>query len=381
MDATKIGMASSTRASETLKNKTAVIMKRWEERARNEVKSAYGSASLSMRDALPGHLNQLVDALALSEVESTEAIAKRTIKQKDVGKEHGSDRATTSSYSIDEVIFEYRILRQTIIEVLEEEVDLSGVEREIITDLIEQAVNDAATEFARSTKDLREQFTMTLTHDLRSPITAAKTSAQMIIRRSEKPELCVKNASRIIDHLARMDRMIEDLLDSGRIHDGVALSFQPSICDVNLLAQEVVDEMTTSYGERFLVSSNVTAHANWSVDLIRRALENLVVNAVKYGDARTPIKLILLENKSTVKMTVHNEGDPIPEGEMLEMFQKYRRSKSAIESTKKGWGLGLTLVTAVAKAHCGSVKVESSKGLGTSFIFEVPLDCRENQLQ
>ena len=350
-------------------------MKRWEERARKEVASAYGSTSLSMQDSLPGHLEQLVVALSNCTVKSNVEIAKTTINSKDIGKEHGKDRADNSKYSMEEVILEYRLLRQTILQVLDEEVVLSAVERDIITDLIEQGVNDAASEFSRALKQHHEDFNATLTHDLRGPITAAKASAQLILRRSDKPELCIKNATRVIESLGRMDTMVQNLLDVDRIRAGLGLQLNLSECDPTALAREVVDGMITVHGPRFSLESDVEARAHWSCDLITRSLENLMSNAVKYGNSRAEISSKLKLSGNSITMTVHNSGNPIKKEEIATLFEKHHRAEAA-EGQVKGWGIGLTLVSGAMKAHYGSVHVESSEKSGTSFIMTLPMDSR-----
>jgi signal transduction histidine kinase len=104
---------------------------------------------------------------------------------------------------------------------------------------------------------------------------------------------------------------------------------------------------------------------------------------VKYGESNSPIHVSLhqIENDSKVRITVHNEGNPIPESEIKGLFKMYGRSKSAESGSKKGWGLGLTLVSGVAKSHGGKVSVESAKGKGTSFVMTLPKDCREKENQ
>jgi len=111
---------------------------------------------------------------------------------------------------------------------------------------------------------------------------------------------------------------------------------------------------------------------NWGCDGLRRAVENLVGNAVKYGNPETPITILLRRGKTAVEVIVHNQGPLISEKEVPLLFQQYRRSKSAQESTETGWGLGLTVVKGVADAHKGKVRVESAVGKGTSFILEIP---------
>ncbi len=79
------------------------------------------------------------------------------------------------------------------------------------------------------------------------------------------------------------------------------------------------------------------------------------------------------KDKKFAEIKVHNQGTPISEKELPLLFQHHRRTQSAHEGTKTGWGLGLTLVKGVVDAHAGQVKVESAEGKGTSFILILPI--------
>jgi signal transduction histidine kinase len=314
-------------------------------------------------------LEQLAVAFDAAEDKSTSQIATITAQSEHIGKEHGRDRANTAGYSLDEVIFEYRILRQVILQVLEEDAPLSVVEREIITDLVEQAVNDTAVEFSNTLRDLRDEYTAILTHDLRGPITAAKMGV----------DLNLKNSIRVNQNLRRLDSMIQNLLDAGRVRAGESLSVKTVECDPAAIAVEVVGEMTILHGQRFILPTRTDIRAWWDVDLYRRALENLLNNAVKYGDPVAPITVSFQLIEPIIKTIVHNSGNPISEKDKSNLFQRYRRLASAQKGVLKGWGLGLTLVRGVAEAHGGSIEVQSSKELGTSFILVLPKDCRLNR--
>ncbi|MGZ3696432.1 MAG: sensor histidine kinase, partial [Bdellovibrionota bacterium] len=357
-----------TIASVALRQNIDVIMKRFEERARKEVSSAFGTTSLSLRDALPKHLEQLIAALAAADKKSTEEIAENTVSKEDIGKQHGNDRATSPGYSMEELIMEYRILRQVIIQTLEGLVDLTTTEREIITDLTEQAVNDAAVEFAKVQKKVSEEFTATLSHDLRTPMTAAKMSAQIIFRDPAISEVSRKNAARIINGLGRMDSMIQDLLDSERVKAGQLLHVKFSDCEPAAIAKEVIEQMMVIHGDRFVLSVDGNIQACWNSDLYRRALENLIGNAVKYGDAIAKVTVAIRREKDAVVTIIHNEGKPIPKTEQSTLFERFKRSNSTQKNEKRGWGIGLTLVLGAVQAHGGTVSVESSEGKGTSFI-------------
>jgi len=360
-------------SSDLIKNKKEKILRLWEERCLNEVPSAGTSTFLALRDSLPQYLDHLSEALAANRKMDFRSIFVREEEFNRIGKMHGADRAANRSYILTEVIFEYHILREVIFQVLEDKEPLDKVQRNIILDSIEQAVNDAAVEFSDAHADIQQKFINTLTHDLKNPITAAKTSAALILRRSDVSEPVIKSAKRINGSLNRLTAMIHDLLDASRIRAGELLSLQFVQCDLNTTIHEIVDEMSLIHGDRFIVDSNSSAVGKWDCDSLRRAVENLIGNAVKYGTADSPITITLKTGTAVVELTVHNEGAPISEAEIPLLFQIYRRARSAQESTKTGWGLGLTLVKGVVDAHNGQIRVESTKDKGTSFILDIPI--------
>jgi signal transduction histidine kinase len=275
---------------------------------------------------------------------------------------------------MDQMIFEYHILRQVIVDVLEEEGPLTDVEREIITSSIEQAVNDAATQFGDTLRIIQERLTSTLAHDLRSPITAAKMCAQSILKRPDNKDLAIKTANMIVTSMDRLDSMIRDLLDASRLQAGQSLPLQFEEFDLDLITKQIVDEFNQSDGDRFVLKSPGSTTGYWNKNGLSRVIENLATNAAKYGVPSTPITITIEKNEQSVRLIVHNEGKPIPIEEQAILFQQYRRSKST--EAKEGWGLGLTVVKGITEAHHGKVQVESTEGSGTSFSIELPLDSR-----
>lgn len=347
-------------------------MSRWTDRALKEVASARSADSLALRNSLPIYLDHLSEALSSSRKMDAQSVLAHSHEAIRIGRLHGADRAGCAGYVLSEVIFEYHLLRVVIFEVLETQGPLPQEERDIILDSIEQAVNDAAVRFSEVHADIQQKFVATLTHDLKNPLAGAKANADLILRRSDKADLCRQSASRILATLTRLDHMIEDLLDASRIRAGEELSLVFLECDLDGIVREVVDEMTVIHGGRFVLKSEEQIEGRWGCDGLRRAVENLLGNAVKYSTPDTPITINLKDTATSAELTVHNEGSPIPENEQKLLFEQYRRSKSAQESAKTGWGLGLTLVKGVVDAHGGTVRVESGPGRGTSFILELP---------
>ena len=367
-----IGRSMTGINSKRLKDKKEKVLSLWEERSLKEVDAARTQGSLALRDSLPLYLDHLSDCLSTNCKMDFKSIFKRDAEGTRIGKMHGADRAENRNYELSEVIFEYHILREVIFQVLENEEPLEPMQRDIILDSLEQAVNDAAVEFSEVHADVQQKFVNTLTHDLKNPITAAKMNAEMISLRTDVPPACIVSSKRIIRSLNRLNSMIHDLLDAGRIRAGEALILQFVNCDISIMMREVVDEMSVTYGDRFVFEPKEPAVGNWGRDGLRRALENLMVNAVKYSTPETPITISLFCQKTGIEIGVHNEGVPIPKEEIPILFELYRRSKSAVEGAKMGWGLGLTLVKGVVSAHGGKIRVESAPGKGTSFILEIP---------
>jgi signal transduction histidine kinase len=142
----------------------------------------------------------------------------------------------------------------------------------------------------------------------------------------------------------------------------------------------VIANLSVSHGDRFItrLSGNLIGH--WSPDALERVIENLLTNALKYGDPTAPIVIAAGTPPdgagNEFEFSVTNEGDPIPLAEQATMFQPFARAKSARRTGKPGWGIGLALVRALIEAHGGSVRIESGSGSGTTFFVRLPRDAR-----
>jgi signal transduction histidine kinase len=119
----------------------------------------------------------------------------------------------------------------------------------------------------------------------------------------------------------------------------------------------------------------------WNQPAIERALENLLNNAQKYGDPGTPIEIRLRADNERAVVSVHNQGKPIPPGELEAIFQQFVRAKDAPDPSTGSWGLGLPYVRTVAQSHGGSAVVFSDAASGTVFVIDLPVDARPYQDQ
>ena len=243
------------------------------------------------------------------------------------------------------------------------------------TDIHDQKTITARLEEER---ELREKFVATLSHDLRTPLTAARLNAQMLPRKGSDPTFLYRSAARITENLDRADAMIRDMLDANRIRAGEGLPIEVSDCDLTPLARETLEELSLVHGDRFVLKAPESLPGHWSCDGLRRIIENLCNNAIKYGTREHPVTITLAQvGPDEVSVSVHNWGPPIAPEELKQLFQQYRRADSAEAGPHKGWGLGLTVVEGLARAHGGSVRVESAQETGTTFTVTLARDLRQ----
>lgn len=226
-------------------------------------------------------------------------------------------------------------------------------------------------------RGLRERFVAILAHDLRGPLTSAKMSAALLNklggRATQRPDL----VARIERNLERVDQMIRDLLDVSRIHAGQPMTLHLDWCDLREVAEEVAEELRAVHGPRFEVVAEEDVRGVWSHDELRRALWNLCVNAVKYGRTDTPVTVRLARERDSVRLSIHNFGDPIPAEAREGIFDLFTRRRTTPQMDES-WGIGLAFVRACAEAHGGTIEVESAPEAGTTFTMTLPLDARPN---
>jgi signal transduction histidine kinase len=295
-----------------------------------------------------------------------------------VASEHGGERARLTNYNAQAVISEYQLLRWAIFDVLRlNNVHLDNDEVLVIHASIDDSIREAVNTFALAQAALRERFVAALTHDLRNPLAAANVAAELIQHTSDSPKI-KELADHITDNLSRIDGMIRDLLDAVVFQAGERLRLQLEEFDITHVAREACDELISIHGPRVHLAGE-SVKGCWDREALKRAIENLIGNAIKYGAPGTPIRVRVDSQHGRMMLTVHNEGDPIPPEQMECIFQVFRRAESAKDGDKQGWGIGLPYVRSVAESHGGSVGVDSAKGLGTTFVIDVPLDARPYQ--
>lgn len=231
----------------------------------------------------------------------------------------------------------------------------------------------------KTEQNLRDTFVAALTHDLRTPLTAAKMSVQLLGRRHADLPTVQTSVARVSGSLDRAERMIQNLLDASRIQAGKRVALELGECDFHAVTAQTLDELAALYPERFVLKAEGVFKMKGDPLGLRRIVENLASNAAKYGAPGTPIEVLLDRTERQVSLQVRNQGAPIAADELQTIFEPFHRTRSATESAEKGWGLGLPLVRGLAEAHGGKATVTSSAEQGTCFTITLPLDTTSEQ--
>ena len=223
-----------------------------------------------------------------------------------------------------------------------------------------------------------ELFAGVLAHDLRSPLGAIMTAAQIVLMRQEgQGDRVSRPASRIISSGQRMTRMIDQLLDVTRARSGGGIHVDP--CDTNLadLYAQASGELELAFPQWSLRREIVGNLAGrWDPDRLLQIVSNLLSNAGQHGRPEGVVTVRLDGSEAeTVILDVHNGGS-IPASVMPSLFDPFRGTRSRRDSSRGlGLGLGLFIVKEITEAHGGTVQVSSSEPEGTRFVVRLPRWC------
>jgi two-component system, OmpR family, sensor kinase len=229
----------------------------------------------------------------------------------------------------------------------------------------------AQSELSR-TVETQRRFVDDASHELRTPLTIMRGNLELVARdpgmAAEDRVAALRDA---IEEAERMSRLVDDLLALARVDAGMAMP--DTDVELGRLVQGVAHGARPAAGDRTLsvaVGAEGT-RVRGSEPLIRRLLENLVDNAVKYTSPSGKIAIALREEGPDAVLTVADDGIGMNPEELAHVFDRFWRSDSSRE--RPGSGLGLSIAKAVAEAHRGSIEAKSEAGVGTTFTVRLPV--------
>ncbi len=204
----------------------------------------------------------------------------------------------------------------------------------------------------------RTRMLAAIGHDLRTPITALRIRAEFV----EDDE----NRAKIIATLDEMQRMIEAALAFLREEAAVEV---PRRVDLAALV-ESLSEDCSDLGWQVETDIRARPVVTCRADSLRRALRNLVENAVRYGKRA---RLILESERNAVRILVEDEGPGIPEERLQKVFEPFFRLERSRSRETGGIGLGLAIARTIARSHGGDLRLENRRQGGLRAVLTLPL--------
>lgn len=341
------------------------VLSRWAERVTREITVAAHLEKPVLIDTLPVLYDDIAEALSPG-MPRPFATARSNLAQI-----HGQERAKATNYGPDDLVHELQLFRDVIFSAIKARgVHLGTNECEIIGQSIEIATREAISGYSLVNAKINETFIASLSHDLRNPLHVANATAHLIQLKASDPGVA-NMAKRVCDKLLEVDEMIQTLLDAALLKTQMRLRLHIVRFNIMSLVKEVCADIPLLGGRVSVAGNSVEGY--WCRASMKRALENLLSNAQKYGDPAGIVTVKVCSFEGRMMMSVHNEGPPIPEQELSRLFNAFERMENV---SVKGWGLGLPFVQSVAESHGGSVVVDSAEERGTTFMVSVPIDAR-----
>jgi PAS domain S-box-containing protein len=222
---------------------------------------------------------------------------------------------------------------------------------------------------------LKSEFVATVSHDLRSPLTLMRGYATMLEMVGELNEQQVSYVRKIIGGVESMSRLVNNLLDLGRIEAGIDLQLE--MVPVQDIVERVVNGLQLQATQkRIQLTLDADPHGVPLLEadgaLLQQALHNLVENAIKYTETGGKVAVRLEVRQDQLVFVISDTGIGIAPVDQARLFEKFYRGVQGMKQ-QRGTGLGLAIVKSIAERHGGRVWVESQLGKGSAFYLAIPL--------
>jgi two-component system sensor histidine kinase BaeS len=244
------------------------------------------------------------------------------------------------------------------------------------------AFNEMAEELQRRAGErdqlerMKDEFVLTASHELRSPLTSVQGFAELLMLEREKlsPKQ-TETVEIILDNTRHLVRLLNDLLDLAR-SDAGRLAINPAPTDVAALVDDAVRTMRaqTEAGGQALAEEvepgvpRVSADA----DRIRQVLVNLLTNAHQYSPEGASIRVTAARVGAEVEIAVIDDGPGIPREQLDHIFERFTRGDAGLTQHVGGTGLGLAISKSLVELHGGTIAAESTEGRGSTFRVRLP---------
>ena len=224
-------------------------------------------------------------------------------------------------------------------------------------------------------EEYQRNFIANVSHDFRSPLTSIKGYLEAIIDGTIPPEMYEKYLTRVISETERLTKLTQGMLTLNSLDSKGYLS--RSSFDINRVIKDTAASFEGTCGKKN-INFELTFSDNIQMvyaDLgkIQQVLYNLIDNAIKFSHQDSTIYIQTRIKNEKIFVSVKDTGIGIPKDSVKKIFDRFYKSDLSRGKDKKGTGLGLAIVKEIIQAHGENIDVVSTEGVGSEFIFSLPL--------
>lgn len=235
----------------------------------------------------------------------------------------------------------------------------------------------AANDIQKADKAKRDLIS-NVSHDLRTPLTMIGGYGEMMIDLPE--EKTDENIQVIVDETKRLNALVNDLLDMSRLQDG-RIVLHKEVFDISALLKTQLQKYDVyRMQEGYTIESELldTIYVNADKIRIEQVINNFLNNAVNYGGEAKHIIVREIKKENVVRIEVQDFGEGIDPEDLDNIWDRYYKVDKEHVRVANGSGIGLNIVKQLLELHGVPYGVKSSKGKGSTFYFEMPIE-KENQ--
>jgi signal transduction histidine kinase len=354
------------------------IIKGWLEKVKMEIPEISGYNESVIENSVPDLIDEIISALENPDNSNVP----------DYSKKHALQRSQLKIYSLDRIIREYNLLKKEIFHVADGYKDINASDRDTIMFAIDNAIEQAAETYFKIREQAhlnarylaekkadelelkdenREDFIQSITHDLNTPLNNIKGCINLL-----EDDLEVDQVNKILQILKgsshQAELIIKDFLDVATINRSTKLPLRKAKTNILDELDKQINFFKIAHERNIeLKSDQNEIIAEVDINLLIRALNNLLSNAIRHGDRSSTITVCCELENNILKLKVHNFGKPIPLSVLNAIFDRYYK----IDETGSGWGIGLAFVKEVAEAHGGEISAKSNKEDGITFELKI----------
>lgn len=243
-----------------------------------------------------------------------------------------------------------------------------------------QAIEQEAAELARAKEDLerldrfKTTFMLTVTHELRAPLTALQSFLLSSLKGYIPPDQQQRVLQQAVERSQELLELVDDLLKLAAVKSEQEMKRRDVLSLADSL-EKVFPLLKTQADEKGLtLTLEVRQHPLVRADLdqMGQLWTNLISNAIKYTPPGGRVRVILEEEEKWAVGMVEDTGIGIAPEDKTRIFEEFYRTRQAKEMEPRGTGLGLPLVKRIVEGHGGSIEVQSALGQGSRFVFRLP---------